>query len=40
MAFRRKQSLLAGMTLSARIVTRKQTLLEWLFEPIYAVNRR
>ncbi len=39
-AFGRKQSLLAGMTLSARIVTRKQTLLEWLFEPIYAVGRR
>ncbi len=39
-AFGRRQSLLAGMTLSARIVTRKQTLLEWLFEPVYAVNRR
>jgi membrane fusion protein len=40
MAFGRKQSLLAGMTLSARIVTRRQTLLEWLFEPIFAVKRR
>jgi membrane fusion protein len=39
-AFGRKQSLLAGMTLSARIVTRRQTLLEWLFEPIFAVKRR
>ncbi len=39
-AFGRRQSLLAGMTLSARIVTRRQTLLEWLFEPLYAVKRR
>jgi membrane fusion protein len=40
MAFGNKQSLLAGMTLSARIVTRRQTLIEWLFEPVYAVGRR
>jgi membrane fusion protein len=32
--------LLSGMTLSARITTRKQSLLEWLFEPLYAVGRR
>ncbi len=40
MGFGHKQSLLAGMTLSARIVTRQQTLMEWLFEPLFAVNRR
>lgn len=39
-AFGRRQPLLAGMTLSARIVLRRQTLLEWLFEPIFAVGRR
>ncbi len=39
-AFGREQPLLPGMTLSARIVTRKQSLLEWLFEPLYAVSRR
>jgi membrane fusion protein len=38
--FGRRQPLLAGMTLSARIVTRRQTLLEWLFEPVYSVSRR
>ncbi len=40
MAFGKKQELLSGMTLSARITTRKQSLLEWLFEPLYAVGRR
>ncbi len=40
MAFGKKQPLLSGMTLSARIATRKQSLLEWLFEPLYAVGRR
>ncbi len=39
-AFGKKQLLLAGMTLSARITTRKQSLIEWLFEPLYAVRRR
>jgi membrane fusion protein len=39
-AFGRKQPLVSGMTLSARIVTRKQTLFEWLFEPLFAVGRR
>jgi membrane fusion protein len=39
-AFGRRQPLLPGMTLSARIVTEKQSLLEWLFEPILAVRRR
>lgn len=39
-AFGKRQSLISGMTLTARITTRKQTLWEWLFEPLYAVQRR
>jgi len=40
MAFGRRQSLLPGMTLSARIVTEKRNLIEWLFEPLFAVRAR
>ncbi|HEX6374422.1 MAG TPA: HlyD family efflux transporter periplasmic adaptor subunit [Allosphingosinicella sp.] len=36
----RRQKLVPGMTLSARIVTEKQSLLEWLFEPLFAVRGR
>lgn len=39
-AFGRPQPLLSGMTLTARIVTQKQSLFEWLFEPLFAVARR
>jgi len=39
-AFGRKQPLLPGMTLTARIVTEKQSLFEWLFEPLFAVRGR
>ena len=39
-AFGRSEPLVSGMTLSARIVTEKQSLLEWLFEPLYAIGRR
>ena len=39
-AFGKKQPLVSGMTLTARIVTRKQSLFEWLFEPLFAVARR
>lgn len=39
-AYGRSEFLISGMTLSARIVTEKQTLLEWLFEPLFAVGRR
>ncbi len=39
-AFGRHEMLVSGMSLTARIVTEKQTLLEWLFEPLYAVRRR
>ena len=40
LAFGRQQVLVSGMTLSARIVTEKQSLLEWLFEPLFAVRKR
>ncbi|MEO7827855.1 MAG: HlyD family efflux transporter periplasmic adaptor subunit [Allosphingosinicella sp.] len=36
----RRQPLLPGMSLSARIITERRTLVEWLFEPILAVGRR
>ena len=39
-AFGKSQPLLPGMTLTARIVTRKQSLFEWLFEPLFTVGRR
>jgi len=39
-AFGRKQPLLPGMTLSARIITEKRSLIEWLFEPLFAVRKR
>lgn len=40
MAFGKKQPLLPGMTLSARIITQKQTIFEWLFEPLFAIRNR
>lgn len=40
LAFGRRQPLLPGMTLTARIVTEKRSLIEWLFEPLFAVRRR
>lgn len=39
-AFGRDEPLVSGMTLTARIITEKQSLLEWLFEPLFAVQRR
>ena len=39
-AFGRRQPLLPGMTLSARIVTERRSLFEWLFEPLFAVGQR
>ena len=39
-AFGRSEPLVSGMTLSARIITDRQSLLEWLFQPLYAVQRR
>lgn len=40
MAFGRQQPLLPGMALTARIVTEKQSLFRWLFEPLFAVRAR
>lgn len=39
-AYGRIEPLVSGMSLTARIVTEKQSLLEWLFEPLFAVRRR
>jgi len=39
-AFGRRQPLLPGMMLSARIVTERQSLLRWLFQPLFAVGQR
>lgn len=36
----KERPLIAGMTLTARIVTEKQSLLQWLFEPLFAVRKR
>ena len=33
-------ALLPGMTLTARITTRRRTIIEWILEPLYAVGRR
>lgn len=34
----RKRAILPGMTLSGRIVIERRTLLEWLFEPVFAAD--
>ncbi|MEO1220140.1 MAG: HlyD family efflux transporter periplasmic adaptor subunit [Pseudomonadota bacterium] len=39
-AFGREEALVPGMTLTARIVTEEQSLIEWLFEPLFAVQKR
>lgn len=39
-AFGRPAPLVSGMTLTARIVIERQTLLQWLFAPVYAVRKR
>jgi membrane fusion protein len=39
-AFGRRNKLLPGMTLKARIVTARRSLVEWLFEPLYAFRNR
>ncbi|MFN3620207.1 HlyD family efflux transporter periplasmic adaptor subunit [Sphingorhabdus sp.] len=39
-AYGRNEPLVSGMTLTARIVTDKQSLLEYLFEPLFAVRKR
>jgi membrane fusion protein len=37
-AFGRREKLLVGMTLSARIIMENRSLIEWLFEPLYAIQ--
>lgn len=39
-AFGKYQPILPGMTLTARITTERRSLLEWLFEPLFAVRNR
>lgn len=39
-AFGRRQPLLPGMTLSARIIAERQSLFHWLFQPLFAVRNR
>ena len=39
-AYGRKRQLVPGMTLKARIVTEKRSLIHWLFDPLYAAARR
>jgi len=39
-AYGNQRAMIAGMTLTARITTEKQSLFEWLFEPLFAVWRR
>lgn len=39
-AFGRQEKLIPGMTLTARIITEKQSLFRWLFEPLFAVRNR
>jgi membrane fusion protein len=39
-AFGKTQPLFPGMTLSARIATARRSLVEWLFEPLFALQRR
>lgn len=39
-AFGRQEKLVPGMSLTARIVTEEQSLIEWLFEPLFAVQKR
>lgn len=40
LAFGREEALIPGMTLTARIVTEQQSIIEWLFEPLFAVGKR
>ncbi len=39
-AYGKREPLVPGMSLTARIITEKQSLFEWLFEPLFAVRRR
>lgn len=39
-AFGRQESLVPGMSLTARVIAERQSLLKWLFEPLFVVQRR
>ncbi len=39
-AYGKKERLLPGMTLSARIIAERQNIFKWLFEPIFAISNR
>lgn len=39
-AYGRPERLVPGMSLTARIIAERQSVLEWLFEPLFAVRRR
>ncbi|WP_115367360.1 HlyD family secretion protein [Alteripontixanthobacter maritimus] len=39
-AYGNEEELIAGMTLTARITTEEQSLIRWLFEPLFAVGKR
>lgn len=39
-AYGRTEPLVSGMSLTARIVTDKQSLMQWLFDPLFAVRNR
>lgn len=40
LAFGRQERLLPGMRVTARIITERQSLLRWLFEPLFAIAKR
>jgi membrane fusion protein len=39
-AYGRQEPLMSGMAVTARVVTGEQSLLQWLFEPLLAIQRR
>lgn len=39
-AYGRQEQLVSGMAVTARVVTGEQSLLQWLFEPLLAIQRR
>lgn len=39
-AYGKREPLLAGMSLTARITTERQSLIKWLFEPLFAIGGR
>lgn len=39
-AYGKREPLLAGMSLTARVTTERQSLIKWLFEPLFAIGGR